>query len=195
MIQQMNINQLAYHGAYAILSAFNAYHIEFMKITRRAKSRFENQEWQNMQKDVVERLELYKIFVDRVVGEIASIFGFNMKNKLLWNRMKEEYSSLIVDRYDHELAETFFNSVTRRIFATVGVEPNIEYVDSDFRTLPRVSGKLIHKIYSSNESTKDLIKGILMYYQFKIEYQNIERDATLVADEIITFLQTIWGVQ
>jgi isocitrate dehydrogenase kinase/phosphatase len=46
--------------------------------------------------------------------------------------MKADYSPRVSCRSDFELAETFFNSITRRIFSTVGVDPQIEFIDSDF---------------------------------------------------------------
>jgi len=39
-------------------------------------------------------------------------------------------------RPDAELAQTFFNSVTRRVFSTVGVDAAIEYLDP---SVPRSS--------------------------------------------------------
>jgi isocitrate dehydrogenase kinase/phosphatase len=50
---------------------------------------------------------------------------------MVWAGMKAVYAVLVSTRPDTELAETFFNSVTRKIFTTVGVDPRIEFVDSD----------------------------------------------------------------
>ena len=47
--------------------------------------------------------------------------------------MRALYSERIDDFPDVELAETFFNSVTRRLFVTVGVDERIEFVDLDIR--------------------------------------------------------------
>ena len=50
-------------------------------------------------------------------------------------------------RSDRELAETFFNSITRRVFTTVGVDQRIEYVDSDFDEPPPGSRESIARTY------------------------------------------------
>ena len=42
--------------------------------------------------------------------------------------MKRHYQALIGGQHDVELAETFFNSLTRRIFGTVGVNTAVEFV-------------------------------------------------------------------
>jgi hypothetical protein len=44
--------------------------------------------------------------------------------------MKTAYAELAAARADHELARTFFNSATRRVFATVGIDPEIEFVEA-----------------------------------------------------------------
>ena len=50
--------------------------------------------------------------------------------------MKAVYSSLIAHIDSWEIAESFFNSLTRRIFATEGVDQSIEFVDTDFDEAP-----------------------------------------------------------
>ena len=50
--------------------------------------------------------------------------------------MKAVYSSLIATSTEWEIAESFFNSLTRRVFATEGVDQAIEFVDTDFDEAP-----------------------------------------------------------
>jgi len=66
------------------------------------------------------------------VAQVNNLLGSQVLDRLIWVDMKGGYSRMISCCADFELAETFFNSVTRRIFHTVGVDPSIEYVDSDF---------------------------------------------------------------
>ena len=89
-----------------------------------------------MQEDARERLDLYPRAITRVVADVRRILDEDAQDRTLWARMKAAYTQSIARRTDFELAETFFNSVTRRIFATVGVDPKIEYVDSDFDAPP-----------------------------------------------------------
>jgi isocitrate dehydrogenase kinase/phosphatase len=126
MILEPDGNSIARRGALAILSAFEAYHNEFKQITRRARQRFESRDWQGGQRDAVERLELYGRVISQIVLEVREILGETNKDAQIWERMKVLYSSFIAGKEDFDLAETFFNSVTRRIFSTVGVATNIE---------------------------------------------------------------------
>jgi len=65
--------------------------------------------------------------------------GNRLEEKLLWVASKAVYSSLITDCNEWEIAESFFNSLTRRVFGTVGVNQQVEFVDSDFDAPPTVS--------------------------------------------------------
>lgn len=98
--------------------------------------------------------------------------------------MKAVYSGLIANRDDWELAETFFNSVTRRIFATVGVDPQIEFVDSDFALPPTPAKSPVHRTCERADFLAALIETILADFRFQAPYQNLPRDAQLVAAEI-----------
>src|ERR1044071_8131126 len=185
------ISQLAQTSAHAIRTAFDSYHDEFKVITRRAKSRFEHLDWIGAHDDATERLHLYKQTIDHIVDEIKSILAQDTQNKAVWIEIKNFYSQLIVGRNDLELAETFLNSVTRRIFAIVGVDSDIEYMDFDFKNPPYTQTENpIYRSYSAYGSTKDLIKELLLDYRFNVDYQNIDLDAQLVAERIDSYLTT-----
>src|SRR5208282_5856937 len=125
-------NRLARQVAAAIYAAFGDYEREFQAITRRAKVRFEQRDWHGLQHDALERLDLYPRVIARGVATIRKLLDFSEKDKKLWATMKPAYAELIGSCQDIELAETFFNSVSRRIFTTIGVDPRIEFLFSDF---------------------------------------------------------------
>jgi isocitrate dehydrogenase kinase/phosphatase len=70
----------------------------------------------------------------------VNLLAERLLDRLVWASMKAVYSSLIAGDDAWELAETYFNSVTRRIFTTVGVDPRIEFVDTDFPRRPPIRG-------------------------------------------------------
>jgi len=131
-----SIEGLAERGASVMHAAFLSYRAEFNVITCRAKIRFERRDWHGMQDDALERLDLYKKIVDGVVAETQTVLGEAVRQAAVWVQMKACYSRSVAGYGDFEIAETFFNSITRRIFATVGVDPGREYVDSDFNAPP-----------------------------------------------------------
>ena len=123
---------LAFASAQLILAGFASYQRQFTAITRRAKQRFEKRDLSGLQDDAIERLDLYKNVVDGVVADLGESLGASAGDKSIWAAMKAGYTELIADRDDWDLAETFFNSITRRIFSTVGLDPK-----NSRRSLPR----------------------------------------------------------
>ncbi len=180
---------LAERGANVIHAAFGAYRDRFRAITRQAATRFEQRDWRGMQDDALERLELYKKIVDQVVVEIRAVLAGRVKDTSLWARMKASYSRCIAGNGDFEIAETFFNSITRRIFATVGVDPNMEYVDSDFNAPPARSPEPVYHHYEPSDA-RTLITRILADYTFDAAYADRAGDAALAARVLETYLQT-----
>ncbi|MGI8432514.1 MAG: bifunctional isocitrate dehydrogenase kinase/phosphatase, partial [Chthoniobacterales bacterium] len=70
------------------------------------------------------------------------------------------YSSLIAQSVRFELAESFFNSLTRRVFATEGVDQAIEFVDTDFDFPPNEHKTDLCRIYSDTQLLGLLVKAL-----------------------------------
>ncbi|RMG24769.1 MAG: bifunctional isocitrate dehydrogenase kinase/phosphatase [Methanobacteriota archaeon] len=188
---QLTDSRLASIAAKSIFMAFVNYCHQFLEITQLAKKRFEQRDWYGMQKDARARLDLYGQVVQRNLLELHDLMGGRITNKKVWAGMKAVYSGLIADRNDWELAETFFNSITRRIFTTVGVDPDIEYVDTDFESPPTQPSGSVFRTYLNNESIETLIQTILKSYHFQVPFEDLNRDSRLVAQEIKKHLKTI----
>ena len=186
-----DFNSLAELGAGAIRDGFGTYHTGFETITRRATARFERRDWHGTQSDAVERLELYKLVVDQVVTHVQAVLGEDARDKAVWAQMKQVYSHLIAGRGDVELAETFFNSITRRIFATVGVDPNVEYVDLDFNSVSTRPEPPVYQVYPCEATIDALIRSILTSIPFGAAYADLERDSRLAAKEVESYLRSI----
>ena len=113
----------------AIHAAYERYQRGFEEVTRRARERFEQRDWLGAQADATERLALYRIHVDGAVADVHDILEDAVMERTLWAAMRARHAVRALRRPDAELAQTFFNSVTRRVFSTVGVDAAIEYVD------------------------------------------------------------------
>lgn len=139
-------------GARAVHKAFQLYARRFAAITHRARERFLARDWRGSQADAVARLDLYARLIGRLSRDAAASFGPRVKERELWAGMKRHYQALIDGQHDVELAETFFNSLTRRIFGTVGVNTAVEFVrregerphgtESVYTTFPLPEGHL-----------------------------------------------------
>src|SRR4029453_1221631 len=117
-------------AADAIFAAYEGWRQGFEEITRRARERFERRDWRGAQADATARLALYRIHLDGAVADGSGILGDAGLERPRWTVVKARHQEGLAGRPDAELARTFFNSVTRRIFSTVGVDPGIEYLES-----------------------------------------------------------------
>jgi isocitrate dehydrogenase kinase/phosphatase len=188
MNQVLSDSRLANLGAQAILERFNAFHSSFKDITRQALERFFNRDWHGLQDDATKRLDLYRQAADGIEDIIRRLLGDRVKDKLTWAGMKAVYSGRIFHQNDRELAETFFNSITRRIFSTVGVDPRIEFVDSDFDTPPTPSFPELGRSYLPGTEPVDSIRAILENCDFGAKLKDAAGQAAAVAGRIRSLL-------
>lgn len=194
-MSRLTDSRLANVGAGTLQTAYVTLHDQYQAITARAKDRFETQDWAGMQADTAERLGLYRRIVDLVEAAIRDLLGDRIDNKLIWASMKAVYSGFIAGRDDWEVAETFFNSATRRVFSTVGVDPQIEFVATDFETPPTRPRTPVYRVYTRAESTAALIKAILRDYRILAPFRDLDGDARLVAARIDGQLEALGALQ
>ncbi len=176
--------QLPTSGALAIKRGFDRYTKAFFEITGRARIRFEQGDWSGMQADAKERLALYRRILDSLIGEVKALLGPDLRNPEVWASMRDVYSGVIAGDPTLELAETFFNSVTRRIFTTVGVNPAIEYVDFEFERVTVGIGDRPYRTHVKNGSTASLVRAVLTDYPFGVGYRDLDGDSALAAARI-----------
>jgi isocitrate dehydrogenase kinase/phosphatase len=168
----------------AIRNGFETYRGAFTTLTRRAARRFAHREWTGAREDSVERLALYAQVVARVVAELTAILGPSLTDTHLWSRMKCAYAEIVAGMVAGELAETFFNSVTRRIFTTVGVNPHIEFVDFHFERLPSGLRDVPYRVHTREGATADLVYAVLNQYELGAPYRDAAADAVMVAEHL-----------
>lgn len=177
-------SRLAEPVAREIAAAFGEYRKAFLEVTRRARERFERREWGRLRADSTLRLGLYRESVDRAEAATRALLGERCRDRIVWISAKAVYSSLIAQRQDWELAETFFNSVTRRLFSTVGVDPTMEYVASDFDAPPSEALEPVYERYPGRLPVVEMITRVLRKAPVSVTWVDLESDAALVAERI-----------
>jgi isocitrate dehydrogenase kinase/phosphatase len=170
--------------ARAIGRAFDQCQHEFHGITRRAKRRFAERDWAGMRADSAQRLDVYELAVERIVARSHLLLGERVRSRLVWTSAKAVYSGLINDRDDWEIAETFFNSVTRRIFTTVGVDEEIEFVHTDYDSPPTPAKSAVYRTYTVAGSLAECISRLLGDYQLPLGDEDRAGESELAAAEI-----------
>ncbi len=173
---------LARWGAATIRAAFDEYLTRFRGITGRARRRFEARDWRGHQRDARERLDVVTEVVWATMLRLRTQFGDGVRDKRLWMKMRSLYADMVRELPTVELAESFFNSVTRRIFTTVGVDPDIEFVEP--ACPPPPANGPIHRTFVRTGSTEELLAEILRSYAFESPYRDFEGDVKTGAEMI-----------
>lgn len=111
-----------------IYDGFSTYNFHFHIVTQRAAARFAARDFAGTQRDAVQRIELYEQAVQRILVRLRDRLGQQLRDRDLWRDIKRRYEDAIRPYLDREFTKTFFSSVTRRVFETVGVDPQIEFI-------------------------------------------------------------------
>lgn len=187
-------SRVANLGARLIADAYQDFDSRFRIVTRRARIRFAERDWTGMATDARERLDLYERASERTGREVRDLLGERTEDQMVWAGMKAVYSGLIMDRHDWELAETFFNSVTRKIFDTVGVDPRIEFVDTDFDSPPSESPEPLYRSYPSMP-LPELVEVVLKDAGLGGSFVDLPGDAERAAAKIADHLRSVGALR
>lgn len=185
--------ELARRTAAEIFAAFEDYNQSFRAITRRADRRFVERAWQHGQRDAVERIELYDRRVEKCLADLVGHLGSHIAEVSMWREIKAEFASLIAGCPDRKFDATFFNSLTRKVFKTVGVNREVEFTsvadeEGDSHAPPR-SGELPVRAAAPGTELLAAAEYLLAGTPWVRHYADPAAAAKFVAEEIETILQ------
>jgi isocitrate dehydrogenase kinase/phosphatase len=166
---------------------FRQYNEEFGRITRRAALNFLAEDWQAAQLDAVARIELYELRVARAVAAIASQLQSRRLEVALWMEIKRAYEIIVARRPDSDFYRTFFNSVTRDLFGTVGVNPEVEFCATN---VGRASGAVPIRVYRVGASLPTAVREILTDLPFGAAIGDAEGAVHRISAEIGRYFAT-----
>ncbi len=181
----MDRSQLADRIAGAINEVYGHYSSQFAKITWRAGHRFEHRDWHGLHEDTIERLDLYAESVAHAVEVAETLAGSVGLDRTTWEAARIYCAGPFDARPDREIAETFFNSVTRRIFQTKGVDAAIEFVHAS----EPISGEPDLVVYERVGYLEDLLVDVLNGVGWEARWSNLRRDVRLAAAEVLRRLE------
>ena len=173
--------------AAAIAEHFRAYNEEFGRITRRAALNFLAEDWPAAQQDAVARIELYEQRVTRCVQAVGDDLKPHLGNVELWTEIKRAYEMLVARRPDSDFYRTFFNSVTRDLFGTVGVNPEVEFCST---TVGRASGAVPIRVYRIGGSLPTAVREVLADLPFGAALGNQDAAVHRISAEIGRYFST-----
>ncbi|MEY3524300.1 MAG: bifunctional isocitrate dehydrogenase kinase/phosphatase [Pseudomonadota bacterium] len=182
MFPQRLDSTVAYGIAQAMMDGFNRHYQLFRQESAKAKERFEQQDWHGQQRAQRERIEFYDLRVKECSARLETEFQAALQPPDIWQQVKLHYIGLLVDHFQPELAETFFNSVTTKIldrsyfqneFIFVRPAVSTEYIESDDpNALPTYQAW-----YPSTENLHETIMRIVKHFNLQCEFADLPRDA------------------
>jgi len=154
----------------------------FCAIVAGAAERFANRQWTELHEDAVALIDLYTESVQNTLAEIRELLGDDITDRGRWGPIRDGYAALTENRSDPEIAATFFNSITRRVFATVGIDAEIEFativpVDAAPAPTRRLEG-----------TGEKIIGAALEGAGLPGEWKSLNRDVRLAAAEVAAFV-------
>ena len=194
MFPQRLDSTLAYDIAKAMMDGFNRHYRLFRTESARAKHRFETADWHGQQRAQRERIEFYDLRVKECVMRLEKEFKAGGQPMDLWQQIKLHYIGLLVNHYQPELAETFFNSVTTKILhrthfhnSFIFVRPAVstEYIEND----EPAAAPTYHAYYPTRETMHQTIVQAIDNFRLQKPFENLERDAGFVLTAIDAKLQ------
>jgi isocitrate dehydrogenase kinase/phosphatase len=155
---------------------------EYLAITQKGKEHFENHTYNELFSDAIKRYELYGTVVQSTIQSLKKIQHDQLDNVVHWRLFKKKYSQLISKRQDIFIAETFFNSITRKVFNTVGFNAEIEYVDfSDYKEVKYREPK-VYKTYNVKKISPAILKKILLQFNWKVPFEDLDKGVNDIFD-------------
>lgn len=167
-----------------VLAAFARYNAEFRAITRRAPARFEARDARGSQQDAVERIELYDRCVRQTLQELNELLGAHATERALWRAIRAEFAQLCRDFPDAEFTKTFFSSISRRLFDTVGVAPDIEFVATELDPLADIQAAVGTNSYVNHGSLPLLFEDLLGDLRFGTPWRDLDRSIAHVTQQV-----------
>ena len=176
-----------------VLAGFVEYMASFRKVSRRAGTHFTNREWDAREQDANHRLLMHRSTVLTTVDKVRPLVDGVADRRGVWRAGRSHYKERIADRSDFGLAETFFNSVTRRVFTTIGVDNDVELRWFGATTIARGEGRA--ELFTTATRVRDtaaMVREILETAAFDAPWADLGDDARRAAARIDSFLLEEW---
>ncbi len=175
----------AFAIARAMLDGFDRHYRLFRQASSEAKARFERADWHGQQRAQALRIEYYDTRVAEATERLQNEFAAASLPMEVWQQVKLHYIGLLINHYQPELAETFFNSVTTKIlhrsyfhndFIFVRSAVSTDHLENDEpAALPTYRA-----YYPTRDTVVETWHRIVTNFQLEREFENLDRDVASV---------------
>lgn len=191
----MRESTTATRAADAIRQSFVKYHDDFRAITRRVRGQFEACDWHGVRHDTVTRLDLHDREIRATLDALALELGERISDRRLWKEMKRNYRRAMLGRNDFEIAQTYFNSLTRKVFPHDGVDPAIDFTGTDFPLPFRGWEMASARMYAVRRVEPEILERIIEDANFGVDFEDLGRDIELATERISARVEATFGAR
>ena len=175
----------AFAIARAMLEGFDRHYRLFRQASAEAKARFEAADWHGQQEAQALRIEYYDTRVAEATERLQTEFAAATLPMEVWQQVKLHYIGLLIEHYQPELAETFFNSVTTKILHRSYFHNDFIFVRSAVSTdhLENTEPAALptYRAYYPTQSTlAETWRRIVTNFQLACEFEGLDRDVASV---------------
>ncbi|MEM9718842.1 MAG: bifunctional isocitrate dehydrogenase kinase/phosphatase [Bacteroidota bacterium] len=168
-----------------IYEGFHTFLGRFHQLSAQARDRFEARDWAGIQSDSRRRISLYKSQVATLVRKVKRLMREDASNLGAWYSLRTQYEECIQNDPALELAETFYNSICRKVIGKMGAHKDLMFVSHTLQKNPdpHLIASLLH-VFPLSQDLKGVIRSILQTYAFTQPYEDIERDVSFIVARI-----------
>ena len=167
--------------ATALRQRFDDYNTEFNRVTRRAARHFMARDWQAARADAVIRIDLYERHVSGAIAALRQELAGASHDREMWVEIKRHFEEQIANLPDSDFYRTFLNSITRDVFATVGVDEQIEFTVTASH---RASGSVPIRVHPVDDSLQRAVCELLSDLPFSSLITEVDAFARQVCQEL-----------
>ncbi|MEG2629842.1 MAG: bifunctional isocitrate dehydrogenase kinase/phosphatase [Comamonas sp.] len=184
----------AYDIAKAMMDGFNRHYRLFRSESARAKHRFETADWHGQQRAQRERIAFYDLRVKECTRRLEKEFAAGGLPMAVWQQVKLHYIGLLVNHFQPELAETFFNSVTTKIlhrthfhndFIFVRPAVSTEYIENDDPAARPTYRAYYPARAPAPQSLRATLRQIVEDFGLQRAFEDLPRDLAAVEQAIL----------
>ena len=167
-----------------VYEGFERYNRQFRRLTDRARRRFEERDWKGQIQDIGERVELYDKWCLKIRLQLRRELKAGVDRREHWRRVRDHYGARIENVPDAGFMKTFFNSISRRTFGTVGTDGMLEFI----QPAPEEGlESLAMRRYPCWDDIETSLPRILRDFRFREPYRDTARDARYMTDEVVGY--------
>jgi isocitrate dehydrogenase kinase/phosphatase len=166
----------------ALLASFDVFYSRFLEVTRGAKLRFENADWHGVQIAAKKRISLYDYHVGKTAQCLQQMAENTNVDQAFLQEVKNEFEALLQHYGNFEIAESFFNSVYRRVFRHTNIYKKQLFITSANRIRPMEYPSNFYRRYARCSNFSLILRKIITDYTFTVRWEDLERDLTNVID-------------